>query len=190
MQFIPFVDGDDVDLSVAAAPVAVEDPHSGFGEPPDGQVLSVLAQCVAGRLRCGRSFRFRCPRRPRRPRFLRLLRLLRCGDFGRSTGSSGCRACVPRCALLAASGVLGSSAVLCGVHPVPPPAPTVTPPRRSIGSWWITARLWITRSPARATHCSGRVESTAPESTPRRRPESPARPGPTTSSSTRSRPRP
>lgn len=31
----------------------------------------------------------------------------------------------------------------------PPPAPTLSPPRPAIGSWWTTTRLWTTQSPTR-----------------------------------------
>src|SRR5207248_2296296 len=106
-----------------AAPVAVQDAHSGVDQPPGRQVLAVASE--------------RSPA-PRGPNGLR--------PFLRPALRPALRP-----VMRGARGIPGPVAGLRGVHSVPPPAPTVTPPRDHCGSWWITGRLWITPSPAGGT---------------------------------------
>ncbi|GFN07535.1 hypothetical protein Smic_60910 [Streptomyces microflavus] len=79
------VPGDDVDLSGATAPVALDHGHSGVGQQPRRQILAVPPEC-------------------------------------------------PRAFISA-----------------PPPAPTLTRPDGSCGSWWTTSPMWKTRPPTRVT---------------------------------------
>ncbi len=162
----------DVDLTLLASPVAVQDAHADRGQVTCGQVFPVASeraactgdgQVVAGGGRpdgmsetagagaagngtgIGWAVSAACHRPAAPDPRCATAWLRRCAAQSSRRLLRGCR--TARMLLRARLAPVRPVILLVrGVHLAPPPAPTVTLQPRTVGSWWTTERLWTTSS--------------------------------------------